>query len=169
QSVSACWRGRHRKCARSRLQPVPGDDRRMATAPKPATSPWGRATDGLDANAADPAGFSAVRPVGRKNARRRNDRIWGDCSSVTCGAYYTTMRPRPTPAGSMPPYWRGGAAGLAPRSLGGRATRANCYPLPLIWFRTSETLFRLHLVACSQTRPQGFPLRLITRNLSSDM
>jgi hypothetical protein len=96
QSVSACWRGRHMKCARSRLQPVPGDDRRMATAPKPATSPWGRAIDGLRANAADPACFSAVRPVGRKNARRRNDWIWGHCNSVTSRSYYTAMRPRPT-------------------------------------------------------------------------
>jgi len=36
----------------------------MATAPKPATSPWGRATDGLRANAADPACSLAVEMIG---------------------------------------------------------------------------------------------------------
>jgi len=75
---------------------VPGDDRRMATAPKLATSPWGHAIYDLRANAADRACFSAVRPVGRKNVCRRNDRSWGHCNSATYWPYYTAKYERPT-------------------------------------------------------------------------
>ena len=64
----------------------------MAMVPKPATSPWGRATDGLCANGAGRACFLAVPPVGRKNARRRSDRILGHCNSATWGSYYIAGR-----------------------------------------------------------------------------
>jgi len=37
-----------------------------------------------------------ILPHGRKNARRRNDWIWGHCNSLTSRSYYTAMRPRPT-------------------------------------------------------------------------
>src|SRR5262245_37228001 len=66
----------------------------MATASKLATSPWGHAIDDLRANAADRACFSAVRPVGRKNVCRRNDRSWGHCNSATYWPYYTAKYER---------------------------------------------------------------------------
>ena len=84
QSVSARWHARHMKCVRRYLERVSGDDRGMATVPKPATSPWGRAIDGLCANAANRACFWAAPLVDRKSAHHRNDPTWGRCNSGTC-------------------------------------------------------------------------------------
>jgi hypothetical protein len=63
--------------------------------------------------------FSVVRPVGRKNARRRNDRTWGHCNSATCVSYYTAMRviPKPScgrPAPRLPAEREGTQRGVAP-------------------------------------------------------
>ena len=84
QSVSARWHARHMKGARRHPQRAQGGNRRMVTVPKPATSPWGRAIDGLCANAANRACFWAAPLVGRKSAHHRNDPTWGRYNSGTC-------------------------------------------------------------------------------------
>src|ERR1700730_19317127 len=84
QSVSVCWHARHMKCARRYLQHVSGDDRGTAMVPIRATPPWGRAIDGLCANAANRAWFWVAPLLGRKSAHHQNDLTWGRRNSGTC-------------------------------------------------------------------------------------